>query len=99
MSKKKDNPYAKAMDEILKDPVKLKKFLREVMGPPHRTLEGQEYQDVALLLRLAEPFNSTNNQQTWTDEYRLGGKLYHVTYFPGPHEPEIDEVEEDETPT
>lgn len=84
------------MDELIKDPVKLKAFLRKVMGPPHRTLAGQEYNDVALLLRLAEPFNSSNNQHTMTDEYRLAGKLYHVTYFPGPNEPIIDEVEDSE---
>ena len=93
------NPYADFMDELRKDPVKLKAFMRQVMGPPRRTLEGQEHNDIALLLRLAEPFNSSNNQQTWTDEYRLGGKLYHVTYIPGLDEPTIDEVEEDETPT
>ena len=88
--------FAKKMQQEFKDdPEKAKAFIRAVMGPPQRTLEGQEYEDVSLLLRLAEPFNSSNNQHTMTDEYRISGKLYHVTYFPGPHKPEINEVEED----
>jgi hypothetical protein len=70
-------------------------FIRTVMGPPHRVLEGQEYKDITLLLRLTTPFRSSNNQHASTDEYRLGGKLYHVTYFSGIDEPNIDEVEED----
>lgn len=100
MSKKSEvtiltEAVAKMHQEFAEDPAKAKAFLRAVMGPPRRTLEGQEYEDITLLLRLTEPFNSSNNQHTMTDEYRIAGKLYHVTYFPGPHKPEIDEVEED----
>lgn len=90
------NIYEAAIEEIRKDPVRLKAFLRKVMGPAHRTLEGKEYDDVWFLLHLTEPFNQSNNQHSWTDEYKLGGKLYHVTYFPGDGKPIIDEVEEDD---
>ena len=81
--------------EMQADPEKAKAFIRSIMGPPRRELIGKEYDEVSLLLRLIEPFSSSNNQHTMTDEYKLGGKIYHVTYFPGPHKPEIVEIEDD----
>ena len=73
-----------------------KAWLRAVLGPPHRVLEGQEYEDISLLLKLANPVYSSNNQHTMTDEYRLGGKLYNVTHFTKfDKKPAISEVEEE----
>ena len=101
MSKKKDelaiirSGADRMIAEIQADPEKARAFIRRVMGPGRRTLEGQEYADVSLLLRMTEPFSCSNNQHSVTDEYKLGGKLYHVTYFPGPNKPEIDEIEND----
>lgn len=101
MSKKKDELAIiragadRMIAAMQADPEKARTFIRTIMGPARRTLEGQEYADVSLLLRMTEPFSSSNNQHTATDEYKLGGKLYHVTYFPGLHEPEIAEIEDD----
>jgi hypothetical protein len=79
-------------EELRKDPVKLKEFMRKVMGPPHKTLEGDEKQHTMLLLNLTEPYKETNNQQSWTSYYMIGETEYHVTYFPGSDEPIIDKM-------
>jgi len=57
-------------------------WIRKIMGPPHRTLEGKEKNDIILLLALMEPFKETNNQHSWTEYYRIGETEYHVTNFP-----------------
>jgi hypothetical protein len=93
------NPYAKVMDELLKDPVKLKAFMRNVTGPERRTIIGDEYEQVMTLLLLTEPFNSSNNQRTSTDEYKLGGKIFHVTFVPWSDDPELEEIIEDDDET
>jgi hypothetical protein len=56
-------------------------FLRKVMGPPRRTLEGKEKEHILLLLAMIEPFKQTNNQRSWTDYYLIGETEYHVTDF------------------
>ena len=56
-------------------------FIRGITGPPHRDLEGDEYSNVAVLLKLMEPYKSTNNQHAWTDYYKIGDVEYHVTTF------------------
>lgn len=78
--------------ELRADPVRLKAFMRQVMGPPYKTLEGKEKENIILLLQMIEPFKETNNQQSWTDYYMIGETEYHVTYFPGADEPIIDKV-------
>ena len=79
-------------EELCKDPVRLKAFLRAVQGPPRRTLEGQEKDNVWLMIQLIdEPVSSSNNQRTITEVYNLNQKEYHVTYFDGDHF-EIDEM-------
>ena len=62
-------------------PEETKVFLRKVMGPPTKTLEGKEKEQVLLLLKIAEPFKETNNQHSWTDYYMIGETEYHVTSF------------------
>ena len=57
-------------------------WLRKIMGPPKRTLEGKEKNDIILLLALMEPFEQSNNQHSWTDCYRIGETVYQVTNFP-----------------
>ena len=84
-----------AADNIRKDPEKLKKFLRAVMGAPRRTLEGKEKNDIILLLALIEPFEQSNNQHSWTDYYRIGKTEYQVTNFPD-SEVIVDEMLKDE---
>jgi hypothetical protein len=78
--------------ELRADPVRLKEFMRKVMGPPHKTLEGKEKEQTILLLQMIEPFKETNNQQSWTDYYMIGETEYQVTYFPGADEPIIDKI-------
>ena len=56
-------------------------FLREVMGPPTKTLEGNEKEQILLLLAMIEPFKETNNQRSWTSYYMIGETEYHVTSF------------------
>lgn len=57
-------------------------FIRKIMGPPTKKLEGKEKNDIILLLALIEPFKETNNQHSWTDYYMIGKTEYHVTNFP-----------------
>jgi len=85
------NRYAEFADELRKDPVRLKAFMREVMGAPRRILEGKERDSMLLILGLKEPVSSSNNQSTWTDVYEHNGKEYHITLFPG-GDNEVDEM-------
>lgn len=55
-------------------------FIRKVMGPPKRTLEGKERENIWLLMQMSTPINESNNQRFWYEEYLLGGKRYDVTY-------------------
>ncbi len=86
------NPYQQMMDELLQDPVKLQAFMRKVMGPPYVTLEGKEKEQALLALSTVDPFESSNNQHSWTDCYIMGGTEYRVTTFPGSDEPIVDKM-------
>ena len=73
-------------------PDEARAFIRKVMGPPYRTLEGQEKENVWLMIQLIdEPTSASNNQRTITEVYHLNQKEYHVTYFDG-NDFEIDEI-------
>ena len=73
-------------------PAEARAWIRRVMGPPRRTLEGQEKDNVWLMIQLIdEPTSASNNQHTITEVYHLNQKEYHVTYFDG-DEFEIDEM-------
>ena len=67
------------MDALLADPVRLKAFMRKVMGPARRQITGIEYDHMMTVFALVQPDSSCNNQRTWTDEYMVCGKKYHVT--------------------
>lgn len=69
-------------------------FIRKVMGPPRRVLEGAEREHMLTVLRLVEPIKSTNNQRSFTDEYVHAGKMYDVHYFDD--ETVVEEILEDE---
>jgi hypothetical protein len=75
------NSSKEFMEKLRDDPVKLKKFLRDVMGPPQRTLKGKERGQVLLLLAMIEPYKTTNNQHSWTEYYMIGETEYHITTF------------------
>lgn len=64
------------------------------MGPPRRKIEGKEHDRLMLMFALMEPVNETNNQHSWTAEYRIGNRRYDVHYFPD-EEPFIEEIEDD----
>lgn len=73
-------------------PAEARAWIRKVMGPPRRTLEGQEKENVWLMIRLIdEPTSASNNQHTITEVYHLNQKEYRVTYFDGDYF-EIDEM-------
>jgi len=67
-------------------PAEARAWIRKVMGPPRRTLEGKERDDILLLLTMIEPYSTSNNQHSWTECYMIGDKDYHVTVFPGEEE-------------
>jgi hypothetical protein len=57
-------------------------WIRKIMGPPTKKLEGKEKNDIILLLAMMEPFKETNNQHSFTEYYMIGETEYHVTTFP-----------------
>lgn len=63
-------------------PEQARAWIRSVVGPPRRTLEGKEQEDMLLMLALIEPVGSSNNQHAWTDVYHVGQQVFHVTSFP-----------------
>jgi hypothetical protein len=79
-------------DELLNDPVRLKAFMRKVMGPPRRTLEGEEREQVLTMLALIGPTVTTNNQRSWSEDYVQSNRHWCVTYFPG-EEAIVEEIE------
>jgi hypothetical protein len=66
-------------------------FIRKIMGPPKRPIEGKEYEYVWTILKMTEPTRTSNNQHSLTEEYYVGDKYYDVHYFPN-EEPIIEEV-------
>jgi hypothetical protein len=76
------------MRELTKE--EAQSFIRKVMGPPRRRVEGKEHDNLMLMFTLMEPVRESNNQHSWCAEYDLGGKRYDVHYFPN-EEPFIEE--------
>jgi hypothetical protein len=62
-------------------PEEARAVIRSIIGPPSQTLEGKDKEQVLLLLSLVEPFESSNNQRSWTEYYMIGETEYHVTTF------------------
>jgi len=59
---------------------RLVELARKACGPASRTLDGQERDDVWLMLMLAEPVGVSNNQRSITEIYMLGDLEYHIHY-------------------
>ena len=72
-----------AADRIMSDPIKLKEFMRRIMGPNQRIIEGQEKEHLLTVFRLTEPTEESNNQRSWTSVYEHAGKTYHLTLGDG----------------
>lgn len=68
-------------EELRNNPVKLRAFMRSVMGPSKRLLEDHEREHMITVFRLLEPMGTNNNQRSFTEEYEHAGKKYDVTYF------------------
>ena len=58
-----------------------KAFIRRIMGPERRVLQGTEREHMLTVLRLIEPIRTTNNQRSFTDEYVHADRMYDVHYF------------------
>lgn len=78
-------------EERMKDPVKLREWIRKVHGPELRELEGEEAEQMLTVLNLIGHYTDTNNQRTHTYFYNYNGKEYRVTYGLG-DDPLIEEV-------
>jgi hypothetical protein len=58
-------------------------FLRRVMGPPRRELEGAERDQVLLMLAmLGKPTGTSNNQHSYSEDYVHAGRHWCVTTWP-----------------
>ena len=73
-------------------PAEAQTWLRQVMGPPRRILEGAEREQVLTMLALIGPTVTTNNQHSWSEDYVQGGQHWCVTYFPN-EEAIVEEIE------
>ena len=71
-------------------PEEARAWIRKVMGPDRRKIEGTERDHMLTVFKLLEPIESTNNQRSFTDVYEHAGKTYHVHYFEG--ETELEEI-------
>jgi hypothetical protein len=69
-------------------------WIRRVIGPPRRVLEGAEREQVLTMLALIGPTLTTNNQHSWSEDYVQSGRHWCVTYFPG-NEVIVEEIERD----
>lgn len=56
-------------------------WLQSIIMNTSRELEGEEYEQVLLMLSLTEPVLSYNNQRFFTDQYLIGDIRYDVMYF------------------
>ena len=74
---------AKILDFANMTPEEARVFLRKVMGPDKRTIEGTERDHLFTVFNLLEPMESSNNQRSFTEVYEHAGKTYHVHYFEG----------------
>jgi hypothetical protein len=73
-------------------PEEAKAFLRKVMGPNRKRLEGQERENVWLMILMQEePTSFSNNQHSITEVYIVNQREYHVTYMIE-DEPIIEEI-------
>ena len=82
------------MSSLFNTPEEARAWIRKIMGPPTRRLEGKEHEQMMLLFSMTEPVRETNNQHSWCAEYNIGGKMYNVHYFPD-EEPFIDLILEE----
>lgn len=77
-------------------PEEARAWIRKVMGPPRRTLEGQERENVWLMILMQDkPDSFSNNQHSITEVYKINQREYHVHYFTE-EKPIIEELLDDD---
>jgi hypothetical protein len=77
-------------------PEEARAFIRRVSGAPRRVLEGQEKNNVWLMILLQDsPDEFSNNQHVITEVYKINQKEYHVHFF-DKGEYEIEEILKDD---
>ena len=54
-------------------------FLRKVMGPEQRIIEGVEREHLLTVFNLLEPTEESNNERSWISVYEHAGNTYHLT--------------------
>ena len=80
------------MTSPFKTPEEAGEFLAKLgLLDKHRKVEGQEREQLVMLFKMMEPFESSNNQHSWTDTYHIGNRVYNVHYWPGAEEADIEE--------
>lgn len=77
--------------ERMASPEKLREWIRQVHGPEMRELEGEEAEQILIVLKLIGHYADTNNQRTHTYFYKHNEKEYRVTYGLGDN-PLVEEV-------
>lgn len=70
---------------------KLKAWLHKIHGPNVRELEGEEAEQMLIVLKLIGHYTDSNNQRTHTYFYNYNNKEYRVTYGLGDN-PLVEEV-------
>jgi hypothetical protein len=83
------------MNVLNMTPEEARAFIRKILGPSKRRLEGHERENIWLLIQLSTPVSESNNQRFWSEEYVIGGHRYDVTY--GGEDDPVIEVYKDET--
>ena len=58
---------------------KLRKELRDILGPSRRELTGQEYDEMRLILKFLDPIQFGNSFHCWSEIYRYNDKLYEIS--------------------
>lgn len=77
--------------ERMASPEKLREWIRNIHGEEMRELEGEEAEQMLVVLKLVGHYTDTNNQRTHTYFYRHNEKEYRVTYGLG-NNPLVEEV-------
>lgn len=77
--------------ERMANPEKLREWIRNIHGEEMRELEGEEAEQMLVVLKLVGHYTDTNNQRTHTYFYRHNEKEYRVTYGLG-NNPLVEEV-------
>jgi hypothetical protein len=64
-------------------PDQARAFVRKVMGPPRRELQGKEREQVLLMLAmLGKPTWTSNNQHCYSEDYVHADRHWSVTTWP-----------------